>query len=236
MKLVSIIIPAKDEEETIGRVLDDLNNTLNKIMDHTFEVIVVDNNSKDNTSKIAKEKKAKVFFEERLGKGRALLNGFNKSKGDYIIMLDADYSHRPEDIPRFLKKLEEGAGLVIGSRFYGGSDEYNVIRSFGNVSLTFIFRIMFGQHLTDVLNGFKAFKRDIYTNFNYSSKNFEIEIELVSNTLKQGYKIVEVPSHERERAGGKMKSFAPIHGTKFLLKIIEEGIKYRKYKLSHKKI
>ena len=81
--------------------------------------------------------------------------------------------------------------------------------------------------LTDALNGFKAFERNIIDHHDYKSKDFEIEIELIANALREKEKVSEIPSHERARHGGKMKSFAPLHGTKFLLKILSEGIKMR---------
>jgi hypothetical protein len=82
-----------------------------------------------------------------------------------------------------------------------------------------------GCHLTDALNGYKVFRRDIFTDFEYTSKAFEIEIEIIANTLRKGYRIVEVSSHERARAGGEAKSFVVRHGTRFLLRIMYEGFK-----------
>ncbi|MDD9954386.1 MAG: glycosyltransferase family 2 protein [Candidatus Woesearchaeota archaeon] len=224
---VSIIIPAKDEEDTIGQLLDDCNATI-KGMPEKVEIIVVDNNCVDKTAAIAKKKGARVVFEKKAGKGHALVAGFAAAKGDVLAMMDADYSHRPEDLPAFIKKLDEGYGLVVGSRMTGGSDEYDVVRYIGNHGLTTAYRVLFWQFkTTDALNGFKVFTRDVFDTFTYHSSNFEIEIEILSNALKLGYTIGEVSSHERERAGGKMKSFAPVHGTKFLWKIIQESCKYQ---------
>ena len=227
-KLVSVLIPAKDEEASIGKVLKDLNKVIKKLKKYKFEVIVVDDKSKDKTSIIARKYKAKVIRNKgESGKGRALALGFRHAIGDYIIMLDADYSHCPEEIPDFLKKIEEGYSLVVGSRQLGGSEEYTFVRNIGNVLLTSAFRIFFGIFLSDPINGFKVFKRNIVKNYKYKSKDFEIEIELLANTFREKGKVGEIPSHEKARFAGKMKSFAPVHGTKFLLKIISEGLKIR---------
>lgn len=227
-KLVSILIPAKDEEASIGKVLKDLNNVIKKIKKYKFEVIVIDDKSADSTGEIAKKFKAEVIRNKgRSGKGRALNLGFKHAKGDFIVMLDADYSHLPEEIPRFLEKLEQGYGLVVGSRHLGGSEEYTLVRHFGNFILTSTFRVFFGILLSDALNGFKAFKRNIIDKYSYKSRDFEIEIELIANALREKEKVGEIISHERARFGGTMKSFAPVHGTKFLLKIISEGLKIR---------
>lgn len=227
-KLVSVVIPAKDEEATIGKVLSDLNKVIKKTKKYRFEVIVVDDKSRDRTGIIARGYGAKVIRNHGgSGKGKALALGFKNTKGYYIVMLDADYSHKPEEMPEFLDELEKGYGLVVGSRHLGGSEEYTFVRLVGNVILTSAFRIFFGVALSDALNGYKAFKRSIIDKYSYKSKDFEIEIELIANAMRENEKVSEIISHERARAGGKMKSFAPVHGTKFLLKIISEGLKIR---------
>lgn len=224
---VSIVIPARNEEESIGKVLDEVFYAIQKMQNYEFEVIVVDNNSTDNTSAIGLEKGAKVIREARPGKGMALSKGFKEAHGDIIIMMDADYSHSTQEFPRLLNKIEDGYGLVIGSRQLGKSDEYTPTRRFGNLFLTKCFRIFFGYYLTDALNGFKAFKKDVVKKHECTSKDFEIEIELIYYALKEKMKVGEVASHERERSGGKMKSHALIHGPKFLAAILKYGSRYR---------
>lgn len=227
IKKVSIVIPAKDEEANLGNVLEDLKRAIQGDNKRDFEIIVVNDGSKDCTKAIALEKGVKVINNKgRHGKGNALRLGFKESTGDILVMMDADYSHRPEDLPLFLDRIEQGVGLVIGSRIWGGSEEYTRTRALGNMMLTTVFGLIFHRYLSDLLNGYKVFRREIFDNFEYNSSTFEIEIELAVNTLRLGYSIMEVPSHERERAGGKAKSNVVIHGTKFLLKIISEGIKF----------
>jgi hypothetical protein len=75
------------------------------------------------------------------------------------------------------------------------------------------------------LNGYKLFRRDVFTSFKYTSRMFEIEIEIIANTLRKGYRVVEVISHERARAGGEMKSRVVRHGTRFLMRAVWEGIR-----------
>lgn len=227
-KKVSIVIPAMNEEENLPMVIGKVNQLKEKVKEYVFEVIVVDDHSVDKTSEVALKEGANVIRNEyKPGKGNALRYGFERTTGDYIVMLDADCSHNPLDIPKFLEKLEEGAGLVIGSRIYGGSDEYTRVRAFGNIMLTFVFGLFHGRYLSDALNGFKAFKKDIFWDFKYNSSDFEIEIELLVNTIRKGYPISEVPSHEEARKAGKAKSKVVKHGTKFLLRIIREWFKGR---------
>jgi glycosyltransferase involved in cell wall biosynthesis len=161
------------------------------------------------------------------GKGRALRLGFANTTGSIIVMMDADYSHRAEELPRFLQAMEDGVGLVIGSRVVGGSEEYTPIRALGNVFLTYAVGLFLGRYLSDALNGYKAFRRDVFDDFNYTSSMFEIEIELIANTLRKGYRVVEVLSHERARAGGEAKSRVIRHGTRFFWRIFTEWLRNR---------
>ncbi len=226
MKTLSIVIPAKDEEETLPMLLRDLYEVLPQLKGYECEVLCVDDHSTDATAAIARSFGATVVTNTGpAGKGLALRAGFAAARGEIIAMMDADYSHRPEELPKFLEALQEGVGLVIGSRVAGGSEEYNHVRALGNVFLSCAMGICTGRYLSDALNGYKVFRREVFTDFTYTSKAFEIEIELNANTLRRGYRIVEVTSHERERAGGQMKSRVIRHGTRFLLRILFEGLK-----------
>jgi len=225
---VSVVIPARNEEMNIGLVLDDVNRVIAQNPGYTFEVVVVDDKSKDTTGEVARAHGANVIRNTGpSGKGCALRVGFAASSGDIIIMMDADYSHRAEEIPRVLAAMEDGVGLVIGSRVVGGSEEYTPIRALGNVFLTYAVGLFLGRYLSDALNGFKAFRRDVFDDFHYTSPKFEIEIEIIANTLRKGYRVVEVMSHERARAGGEAKSRVIRHGTLFFMRVFSESLRNR---------
>ncbi|MGD0201195.1 MAG: glycosyltransferase family 2 protein [Bryobacteraceae bacterium] len=225
MKL-SVIIPAKDEEATLGRVLEDLCRTIPALTGYDVEVICVDDHSSDRTAAIAREFGVRVVENGRKpGKGNALRAGFEAATGEWLMTMDGDYSHRPEDMPEFLSALRDGVGLVIGSRVFGGSEEYTHVRALGNVFLSATLGLCTGRYLSDALNGYKLFRRDVFTDFRYTSRMFEIEIEIIANALRKGYRVVEVISHERARAGGEMKSRVVRHGLRFLGRILWEGMK-----------
>lgn len=228
MTSLSVVIPARNEAANMARVLEDLNATIATLRGHAVEVIVVDDGSTDDTARIAESLGARVIrnTSRSHGKGVALRLGFDAARGDVLAMMDADYSHRSEELPRFLEAIQDGSvGLVIGSRVIGGSEEYTHVRALGNVFLSATLGLCTGRYLSDALNGFKVFRRSIYEEFPFNAANFEIEIEIIANTLRSGYRIIEVLSHERARAGGEAKSRVVRHGTRFLLRILFEGAK-----------
>jgi glycosyltransferase involved in cell wall biosynthesis len=222
---VSVIIPAKNEEVTLPFVLTDLQQVTNQIQNN-IEIICVNDHSTDSTAEIARSFNVKVINNSgKSGKGMALRQGFEAATGEIFVCMDADYSHRAEELPSFLDALKNGIGLVIGSRVAGGSEEYTHIRALGNILLSASFGLATGRYLSDALNGYKAFRRDVFTDFRYTSTSFEIEVELIANALRKGYRVVEVVSHERARAGGKVKSKVLQHGFRFFQRILLEGIR-----------
>ncbi|MFA5087710.1 MAG: glycosyltransferase family 2 protein [Candidatus Omnitrophota bacterium] len=227
--ILSIVIPAKNEQESLPSVLAEVKATLEKLP-APCEVLVVNDHSTDKTADVAKSYPFVRLIHNpyNSGKGAALRAGFEAASGEYIAMMDADFSHNARDLPALLEEAKRHRGLVIGSRIYGGSEEYTRMRAFGNVFLTWFFGFLHGRYLSDALNGFKVFHRDVYRSFVYSARNFEIEIELLMNTLRLNRKITEYPSHERSRSGGRMKSRVFKHGALFAIRIIYE--KFRQVK------
>jgi len=220
---LSVIIPARDEEQTIGRVVGDCLTVL-WAMGLEHEIIVVDDGSTDDTAAAVQDLGCTLLRNEgpNHGKGTALRLGFAAARHDTFLMLDADYSHRAEDIPLLWEEFRKGYGLVVADRMTGGSDEYTFSRSYGNIFLTTVFSTLFGVQMNDSLNGFKIFDRRVYDSFTYTAKDFSIEIELLANTKRLGLSIGQIRSHERARQGGKAKSFAIRHGFSFLFRILNE--------------
>jgi CDP-paratose 2-epimerase len=220
---VSIVIPARNEEDSLPSVLDEI-RLMMMSCPYNIEVIVVNDRSKDRTCEIARQYSFVKLIDSKYqpGKGGTLRSGFDIAKGTYIAMMDADFSHDALDLPHLVDMARRNKGLVVASRITGGSEEYTRVRAFGNVFLTWFFGILHGRYLSDAINGFKVFHRDIYSEFDYTSNAFEIEIELLVNTLRLNRPINEVPSRERARLGGKMKSSVIRHGTRFFYRILLE--------------
>ncbi len=223
MEKISIVIPAHNEEKNLIILL----NKLEKLNKKIFEVIVVNDGSTDKTAEIAKKFNVKLINnKKRVGKGAALRKGFAEAKNNIIVMMDADLSHKPEDIKYLIEPLKnENIGLVIASRSLGGSEEYNFVRAIGNIVLTNICNSLLGTKVFDALNGYKAFKKEISNDL--KCNGFEIEIELLANCIKNGYEIKEVASQEKARVYGEKKSHSIFDGWKFLKQIIIESVKLK---------
>lgn len=230
---VSIVIPARNEEDCLPSVLDEI-RLMMMGCSYSIEVIVVNDRSTDKTCEIARQYPFVKLIDSKYkpGKGGALRSGFDIAKGVYIAMMDADFSHDAFDLPRLVDAARRNKGLVVASRITGGSEEYTRVRAFGNVFLTWFFGILHGRYLSDAINGFKVFHRDVYTEFEYTSNAFEIEVELLVNTLRLNRLINEVPSRERARLGGKMKSSVIRHGTRFFWRILLEYFRKPKKKFN----
>jgi CheY-like chemotaxis protein len=218
---VSVIIPTLNEAENLPYVLPYLP------MDWIDEVVLVDGRSKDGTVEVAQQimPSIKILLEHTPGKGIAMQNGYWTSKGDIISVIDADGSHDPREIPRFVRALMEGADFVKGSRFApgGGTTDMPHYRQLGNLFFTKVVNILFGAHFTDLCYGFHAFWRYCLSQINLSNADgFEIDTALYLRALTKQVKIVEVPSFEGCRFYGKGKLRTFPDGWRVLRTIILE--------------
>jgi dolichol-phosphate mannosyltransferase len=198
---ITIIIPCKNEEKSIREIIA-------KCQRHSDDIMIVDGHSKDKTREIAESMNAKVCLDNGKGKGDGVRVGIAKAPGEIIVFIDADCSHDPDEIPNLVQPIIEGkADLVIGSRGRGGSDELHgdlpkFIRMMGGDIITLGLNYRFGVRLTDTQNGFRAIKKDVAQSLNLKENITTIEQEMVIKTLKRGYKVSEVPSHEYARKYG----------------------------------
>ncbi|MEM1582444.1 MAG: glycosyltransferase family 2 protein [Candidatus Bathyarchaeia archaeon] len=212
---ISVIIPAYNEEETIGYVIEETT----KVMDSLglpYEIIVVDDGSIDRTRERAGNYKVKVLSNGvNRGKGYALRKGFRNAQGNIIITIDADGSHNPEEIPLLIKPILNGADIVAGSRFLGnGKDHTPKLHLFGNKLINTTIMVLTRKLITDSQTGLRAIKKEVLQKINLESDRFEIETEITVKGLKNGFKYQEVPINCRRRENGKSR-----------IRIISDGIK-----------
>jgi glycosyltransferase involved in cell wall biosynthesis len=196
---VSVVIPAINEADSIGWVLE-------RIPGWVSEVVLVDGLSIDQTEQVARQLRPDlvVVHQRSPGKGSALRAGFAAAQGEHIVMLDADGSLDPAEMPRFIDALEEGADFVKGSRYLseGGSADLTRLRSAGNRALARLANLLYGARFTDLCYGYCAFRRCHLEALALTATGFEIETQLVLNAVSSGLEVREVPSFEHPRRAG----------------------------------
>jgi glycosyltransferase involved in cell wall biosynthesis len=224
MPTVSVVVPAMNEAENLPHVLP-------RIPTWVHEVILVDGHSKDATVAVARRllPDIRVVMQEGRGKGAALRTGFAAATGDIIVMLDADGSTDPAEIPAFVNTLIEGADFAKGSRFLtgGGTSDMEGYRKFGNWMLMFSVRVLFGGNFTDLCYGYNAFWTRVLPQLNLDADGFEIETMMNVRALREGLKVVEVPSFEAERVHGTSNLRTLPDGWRVLKTIMRERFQPR---------
>lgn len=199
-RTVSAVLPALNEAKNIEWVLT-------RLPDCVDEVVLVDGRSTDDTIEVAMRARpdAKVVHEMSPGKGVALRAGFEQSRGDYVVMLDADGSMEPAEITRHIAMLDEGFDLVKGSRFMdgGGTTDISRLRAYGNLSLLGLVNRFYDCRFTELCYGYMAFRRAHLPRLQLTANGFEIETQIVVHAVKAGLRVVEVPSFESPRRSGE---------------------------------
>lgn len=216
---VSVIIPTRNEERCIGRVLQEIPRSI------VNEVIVVDGHSTDKTVNEAKSQLKpgdKCLTQEKSGYGAAFLQGFKSAKGDVIVMMDGDGSHHPQDIEKIYAKFKQGYDYVMASRYLQGgkSQDDTLIRFLGNKIFTWLTNVVHGTRVSDSLYLYTAIAKKELENLDLKSSGFEFCIEILVKAHKAGLKFAEVPVVERARFAGKSKVNAFWHGLKVLRMIL----------------
>lgn len=224
---VSVVIPARNEARNLPHVLARLPHGL-------FEVILVDGQSVDDTVAVARRQlpTIRIVHQVGSGKGNALACGFAAAKGDAIVMLDADGSTRPEEIPRFVAALCSGADLAKGSRFApgGGSADITLLRRAGNMALVGLVNRLFKTEYTDLCYGFNAFWSRCLPRLDVDCDGFEVETLINIRAAMAGLRVVEVPSFERIRLHGLSSLKAWPDGVRVLRTVLSEYISPRSHR------
>lgn len=221
--LVSVIIPVFNEEVTIGDVVTRTKTTLEKL-GVTYEVLVVDDGSSDRSAEIAQEQKANVLRECHKGKGFALRCGFSHAKGDLVVTLDADGSHKPEEIPLVLRNLIDNRNdFVVGSRFANSKDNKTKIPKInraGNKLFNTMTGYLTGLKITDSQSGFRAIRSSLIKRMKLGSHGYEVESEMLIKALRMGARVAEIPISFDQRTVGSSKLDPIRDGIKILYAII----------------
>jgi glycosyltransferase involved in cell wall biosynthesis len=230
---VSVVIPARNEALSLPHVFAALDPDLH-------EVILVDGGSVDDTIDVAERLWPGIIVvsQTRQGKGNALACGFEVATGDLIVMLEADGSADPAEIPRFVEALARGADFAKGTRFLpgAGSSDLSRLRRVGNHCLSRVFNLVYRTRFTDLCYGYNAFRRDCLPAMGLVAKEidghdgrsmvwgdgFEVEALISVRIAMMGLRVTEVPSFEHARLFGASNLNAFTDGIRVLRTIQRE--------------
>lgn len=217
----SIIVAAFNEEETIGQCLA----AIAEVFPSGAEVLVVDGGN-DGTSRIVADAARTIPFvhyirnENDRGKGHAIRTGIARARGKFHAQIDADLQFSPRDLPRLFQPLQDGeADVVLGSRFRRGSgqdEEASVSRTWGNRAVSGYMSLLFGQRMTDVLAGIKAWTREAAAVIDLQTDGFSYELEIPARAIRRGLRVTEKPVATRARQAGESKVSEWKEGPRFI--------------------
>lgn len=223
LELLSVVIPARDEEGCIGSTVEHLHVEL-RLRNVPHEIVVVDDGSTDRTWEVLRQAKERVptlvpvKSEGPHGFGRAIVAGLDEAHGDAAVIMMADESDDCRDVVTYWKVLNEGYDCVFGSRFVkgGGTIDYPWLKLRMNRLANFFIRMLFGLKLNDTTNAFKAYRRTVIDGCRpFLSPHFNLTVEIPLKAIVRGYSWKVVPITWRNRRSGVAK-----------LKIKEMGSRY----------
>ena len=220
---VTVVIPALNEADNLPHVLP-------RIPTWVHEVLIVDGNSTDGTAEVAGAllPNVRIVWQTGRGKGDALRAGFASATGDLIVMMDADGSMNPQEIPLFVGALLAGADMAKGSRFLqgGGTRDMPFYRRWGNLGFVVLVNSLFGAKYTDLCYGYSAFWRDLVPSLDLQCDGFEVETVLNIRALRASWRIFEVPSFEAPRVFGTGRLRTIPDGWRVLTAIFREAVEH----------
>lgn len=199
-KKIAVLIPCYNESATIEKVVKDWKKELPEA-----DIYVYDNNSSDNTDKIAKKAGAIVKYEYKQGKGNVIRSMFRDIDADCYIMIDGDDTYPAEYGRQMCDLVLEGkADMVIGDRLSSTyfTENKRPFHNFGNKIVRFLINKLFKNNVKDIMTGYRAFSYEFVKSFPVLSKGFEIETEMTIHSVDKNFKLVEIPVTYRDRPEG----------------------------------
>jgi glycosyltransferase involved in cell wall biosynthesis len=215
MKKLSIVVPAYNEEASIGKLLPRILEVDTESLGFEKEIVVVDDGSKDRTSEdVKKFPEVRLVQQDNAGKGKAVQRGIAECTGDYVLVQDADLEYEPQDyIPMLRALAEHPKSLVYGSRTLGVAKRQSRLRLFpgrherqslgpyvAGVALTAWTALLFQRLVTDTLTAYKIYPTEVIRSMVVRTHGFETDHELTAKFIRLGYRIIEVPIDYQPRS------------------------------------
>ena len=228
---ISILIPTYNEEATIIPLLKSVKKETAKIKSVSFEIVVIDDCSQDNTNKLLRENETLYNYllslEINQGKGGAVLRGLEKANGDYILFQDADLEYSPKDYKSLIRPIVEyDVDVVMGSRFV--APQFTRVHYFwhkvGNKALTLIFNILNNTTFTDIYSCYLIYRRNLFPLEKIQTKGWDQHGEILSRAVKNGRVFYEVPISYRGRSYDEGKKIRAFHIFKIVYTLIKTRI------------
>ena len=223
--ILSIIVPTYNEEKTIIKILEKIKNNSSDFF--KYEVIVIDDASTDQSSKLLEDNKhlydKLLINETNKGKGFSVKRGISSASGTHVIFQDADLEYNPGDFKKFEKIfIDFDADGIIGSRFVYSNytRSHNILNKIGNTILTFVFNLLYNTTFTDIYSCYFAFKKNLLNVDELRTKGFEQHAEILCKVIKKGNKFYEVPISYNGRNNSEGKKIKPHHFFLVLFEII----------------
>ncbi|MDB2652881.1 glycosyltransferase family 2 protein [Candidatus Pelagibacter bacterium] len=221
MKKISLIIPAKNEKESLGVVLDEIKN-----YDCVDEILIIVDNIYDNSIQIAEKYDCKIIIQKHSGYGSAIREGFQNAKNEFGCIYNADFSFDPKDFKKFIT-LSETNDFIFATRYQreAGSDDDDWITLIGNKVFSFMCKNFLKISLTDILYTYVLCNVQKFNSLNFKSKDFRLCIELPFKVSQSKFSYTEFPSYERARYGGEKKVNVIKDGFIILMEVLHSMIK-----------
>ena len=214
-----LVIPTLNEIDGMKQVISKINH------DWVDEILIVDGGSIDGTIEEAKKQNINVLMQTTKGShGAAILDAFNSSDADYLLMFGADGNNEPEEIPKMLSKIKEGYDQVINSRFSKTSknDDAGLIDGFGNRMFTFFANLFFGGNLPDTLSSSRAITRKAWDEIKMDELGLSNVSQISIRGMIKKQKIFSLAANEPARIGGERKMHRIPTGIQLSLRLLKE--------------
>ena len=221
MKDVTVLLPTFEEEEAIGKVIDDVRYFLPKA-----RILVAYTPGKDGTMDVLKTKGVEWVTEPRKGKGNNVRNAIRFIDTRYVVMIDSDFTYPAQYLTKLLTYLSMGYDVVLGYRHYRERGAMTSVNWFGNKCLSLAASIMYRHRVHDVCTGMWGFKKEALDKFILESAGFTLEADMFVNCIRHGCKVKQIPIYYRSRLDGSLPKLRVMDGVRIMYFLVKKRLNW----------